>query len=207
MRPLLISALAATLIGCTCFSLEQERIGLRGRAVDEPQMDRKHLSDGDKAITVKTEHPKYRRKANNTQTKNAKSNIVPKIDASSFVQPDKKSDTVIDRNSAVTAKTETSQSSNSDNDSDPVIKKAKATITARMANRASVEFVEMKRADRKNAYGEFIDTICGHVREKNASGGDTGDRPFLYLVQDDEAYVVGSSDDIIATTAYRNICN
>jgi hypothetical protein len=207
MRPLLISALAATLIGCTCFSLQQERIGLRDGAVDEPQMDRKHLSDGDKAITVKTEHPQYHRKANNTLTKNAKSNIVPKMAASSFVQPDNKSDTVIDRKPAITAKTATLQSSHPDSNLDPVIKKAKATIAAKMENPASVEFVEMKRADRKNALGNFIDTICGYVRGKNASGGDTGDRPFLYLVQDDEAYVIGSSDDIIATTAYRNICN
>jgi hypothetical protein len=207
MRPFLISALAATLIGCTCFSLQQERIVLNDVAVDTPQMDRKHLSDGDKAITVRTEHPQYRRKANNTHTKNAKSNTVPKMDASSFVQPDNKSDTVIDRKPAVTAKTETPQPSHSDSNSDPVIKKAKATIAAKMENPASVEFVEMKRADRKNALGNFIDTICGYVRGKNASGGDTADRPFLYLVQDDEAYVIGSSDDIIATTAYRVICN
>ena len=65
----------------------------------------------------------------------------------------------------------------------------------------------MRRADRKNTLGKSIDTTCGYVRGKNASGEDTGDRPFLYLVQDDEAYVIASRGDIIATTAYRNICN
>jgi hypothetical protein len=65
----------------------------------------------------------------------------------------------------------------------------------------------MRRADRKNTLGKSIDTICGYVRGKNASGEDTGDRPFLYLVQDDEAYVIASRGDIIVTTAYRNICN
>ena len=88
------------------------------------------------------------RKAN-THTKNAKSNIVPKMDASSSVQPDDKSNTVIDAKSTIAAKTEAPQSSQVDDKSDPVIKKAKATITAMMVNPASVEFVEMKRTDRK----------------------------------------------------------
>jgi hypothetical protein len=61
---------------------------------------------------------------------------------------------------------------------------------------------------RKNVLGEPVDSICGHVKGKRASGEGTGDRPFLYLVKDDEAYVVvdgfaGSA----AATAYRNICN
>ena len=57
-----------------------------------------------------------------------------------------------------------------------------------MQNSASVELVEMKRAE-KNASGKSIDTICGYVRGKSASGLDTGDRPFLYLVQEDQAYI------------------
>jgi hypothetical protein len=96
------------------------------------------------------------------------------------------------------------QSSQLDDKSDPVIKKAKATIAAKMENPASVEFVEMKRADRKDALGNSVDTICGYVSGKTASGGVTGDTPFLYLVQEDEAYIGG----FMATTAYRyrNIC-
>jgi hypothetical protein len=38
-------------------------------------------------------------------------------------------------------------------------------IAAKMESSASVELVEMKRAD-KNALGKSIDTICGYVREK-----------------------------------------
>lgn len=65
----------------------------------------------------------------------------------------------------------------------------------------------MNRAVRKNVRGESVDTICGRVKGKKASGEDTGDRPFLYLVKDDEAYVVDGSASLAAATAYRNICN
>ncbi len=66
--------------------------------------------------------------------------------------------------------------------SDPVLNKAKISIAAKMDNPASAEFSDMKRAMRKNMIGRPVDTICGHVRGKNAAGDDVGDRPFLYLV-------------------------
>ena len=68
-----------------------------------------------------------------------------------------------------------------------------------MSDPHSVEFEDMERAARKNVLGKPIDTICGFVRDKNS-----GPRPFLYLVQKDEAYVGGY---IIATSEYRNICS
>ena len=52
-----------------------------------------------------------------------------------------------------------------------------------------------------------MDTICGHVKGKNASGGETGERPFLYLVKEDDAYVVDGKAGSAAAIAYRNICN
>jgi hypothetical protein len=70
-----------------------------------------------------------------------------------------------------------------------------------------VEFGQMKRAIRKNTLGKPVDTICGYVRGKNASGADTGDRPFLYLVKEDDAYVVDGKASSVAAIAYRNICN
>ena len=80
-----------------------------------------------------------------------------------------------------------------------MIKKAKATIAAEMRDPDSVEFEGMERAARKNALGKSIDTICGFVRDKNS-----GPKPFLYLVQKDEAYIGGYT---IATSEYRNICS
>jgi hypothetical protein len=90
---------------------------------------------------------------------------------------------------------------------DPVLQKAKASFAAKMENPASAEFGDMDRAFRKNTLGRATDTICGHVRGKTASGGDTGERPFLYLVKEDEAYVVDGKPDSAAAIAYRNICN
>ncbi len=90
--------------------------------------------------------------------------------------------------------------------SDPILTKAKMTVAAKMEDPASAEFKEMKRATRKNTFGKPVDTICGHVKGKIASGGDTGDRPFLYLVKEDEAYVVDGPDSA-AASVYRNICD
>jgi hypothetical protein len=80
-----------------------------------------------------------------------------------------------------------------------VIKKAKATIAAKMRDPNSVEFEGWERAARKNALGNSIDTICGFVRDKNS-----GPKPFLYLVPKDEVYIGGYT---IATSEYRNICS
>jgi hypothetical protein len=91
--------------------------------------------------------------------------------------------------------------------SDPVLNKAKISIAAKMENPASAEFGDMKRAIRKNMIGRPVDTICGHVRGKNASGGDVENRPFLYLVNDDDAYVVDGKKNSAAAIAYRNMCN
>ncbi len=89
---------------------------------------------------------------------------------------------------------------------DYVLQRAMVTIAAKVQD-PSAEFTELKRAIRKNTLGKAIDTVCGYVKSKNAPDGDAEDRPFLYLVQEDEAYIVDGSRDIIAETAYRTICN
>ncbi len=89
---------------------------------------------------------------------------------------------------------------------DHVLQRAMATIAAKVQD-PSAQFREVKRAVRKNTLGKAIDTVCGYVKSKNTSDGDAEDRPFLYLVQEDEAYIVDGSRDVIAETAYRTICN
>ena len=91
--------------------------------------------------------------------------------------------------------------------SDPVIIRARTTIAAKLEDPASAEFGEMRRAIRQNTFGQSVDTICGSVKGKKESGEETGDRPFLYLVKEDEAYVVDGPPASAAATAYRNICN
>ena len=80
-----------------------------------------------------------------------------------------------------------------------VIKKAKATIAAKMSDPNSVEFENIERAARNNTLGNSIEAICGIVRDKNS-----GSRRFLYLVQTNEAYIGGYA---VATSEYRNICS
>jgi hypothetical protein len=200
-------ALAATLTGCTCFAPQQA-----------PRTGSKTIAKSEKSIVVKKESLRHRTNAN-TRTKivaspitmktppqpddksnaESKNSIATKIETPQPSQSDDKSNAEANMKS-IAAKTETSQSSQFDDES--VIKKARVTIAAKMDNPASVVFLDMKRAAREDALGNSIDTICGRVRGKLA--GDTGDRPFLYVVQKDEAYIGAYT---IATTEYRKICN
>jgi len=196
VRPLLISSLAATLIGCTSLS-QQTHQSFADRGLyqahegQSPQMHSKRWALPGRTVAAKGRHRK-----NNDSTKTAKSRI-----ASSFIRLRDSSNIGITTPPLTTptilAKTETPPSSQLHDES--VIKKAKATIAAKMNYPDSVEFENMERAARKNALGNSIDTICGFVRDKNS-----GPKPFLYLVQKDEAYVGGYT---IAISEYRNICS
>lgn len=90
--------------------------------------------------------------------------------------------------------------------SDPVLKKAKTAVASKLEDPASAQFVDMKRAMRTDAVGQSVDTICGHVQGKTASGEATGERAFLYLVKDDVAFVDYGTTDSVAADAYRNVC-
>jgi hypothetical protein len=122
-------------------------------------------------------------------------------------QPSETSEPV--RNKTTTTiggKTEGPATSQPSEISDPVLKKAKLTVAAKMENPASAEFVDMKRAMRENKFGQSFEVICGHVKGKKKSGEATGERPFLYLVKEDEAFIVGSNPDSMAAIAYRAHC-
>ena len=80
-----------------------------------------------------------------------------------------------------------------------MIKKAKITVAAKMEDPASVEFVDIKRVMNKNTF----EIICGHIKGKRKSGEATGERPFLYLVKEDEAYIVDRGPDSMAAIVYR----
>ena len=246
MRPFIISALAATLIGCTGVAPKQtQQTSLMGYGVASAlQMDLKTKT----AIAAKKSAHRHGSKEV-SRTKNAKSNTVPNV--ASSVQPNDKSNTLINGQSSVAAKTETAQSDSTFNASinanstaaaktetaqssqpagtsnvsinrestaiakteipqssqlddklDSVLKKAMPRIAAKIENSVSLELVEMKRAE-KNAAGKSVDTICGYVRGKTASGAVTGERPFLYLVQENQVYVGGYN---MATSPYHNLC-
>ena len=201
MRTLLIGALAATLVGCSC--LVPPQAGM------EACMDANGFACFDKTAASQPIEPRPASFKANSETINVKSTIAAKMEKPSFAHirkrahlPAKKAKSTI-----VAAKVEPPASGQPAETSDPVIIKAKTTIAAKLEDPASAEFGEMKRAIRKNTFGQFVDTICGRVKGKKASGEDTGDRPFLYLVKEDDAYVVDGPAGSAAASAYRNICN
>ena len=226
MRPLIISALAATLTGCTWFAPQQAQQASLYSITDAPLAD-SNTGEAEKAIHAETICPPHRKKpASGTKitkvsaqkmdassrvqsedksrtSNNAQSTVATRTDTQQAARPVDKSGTSINAQSTVAARTDTQQTAQPVDKSDHVFNKAISAIAAKMQNSASVELVEMKRAE-KNASGKSIDTICGYVRGKSASGLDAGDRPFLYLVQEDQAYI-GLYD--IATSRYPSLCD
>ena len=199
MRTLLIGALAATLVGCSCLL--------------PPQASMEACTDTNgclnrMAATRPVEPPPAPPKANSTTTK-GKPAVAAKTEEPSTPNARDKSHLAAKpaKRAVIEAKLETPASSPSAETSDPVIIKAKTTIAAKLEDPASAEFSEMKRAIRKNTFGKPVDTICGRVKGKKVSGEDTEDRPFLYLVQEDDAYVVNGPAGSAAASAYRNICS
>src|SRR5262245_39120693 len=193
MRLLIIGALLATLIGC-CRAPPQASLepctskGCIHRTAANPRVELKPVSfrPGPAIASVKlttaakTAEPASAQPTEHTGLVEKSANSVTRLAPEAPV-PDRLAET-----------------------SDTVLKNAKTKIAEKMENPASVEFREMKRAERKNSVGKSIDSICGYVREKTASGEETGDKPFLYLVQEDEAYIGGYS---MATSPHHNICN
>src|SRR5262245_34289117 len=117
MRSLLIGALAVTLTGCACLAPQQARqaslMGCAGAgangfacsdgAVGAPRMDSTVKSGKVVAAKKKKESSRHRRVAD-THAKIAKSDILPKMDGQSAVQPDDKSNAVVNAESTVAAK-------------------------------------------------------------------------------------------------------
>jgi len=142
-----------------------------------------------------------------TAEENTDSPVIMKPETSPPGRPSDASRTALKKPSpAIPAKTDVAGSAQPADTADHVMTKAKTTIAAKMEDPASAEFEDMKRAMRKNTFGQPVDTICGHVKGKKTSGEDIGERPFLYLVKEDEAYVADGNPGSAATTAYRNIC-
>jgi len=86
-----------------------------------------------------------------------------------------------------------------------VMNKAKATTAAILNDPESAEFDDMKRAIRKGMSGQPVDSICGRVKEKRA-GESVSDRPFVYLVKEDKAYIDDGNSVSVAATWYRGVC-
>jgi hypothetical protein len=85
---------------------------------------------------------------------------------------------------------------------DPVTEKAKAAVAAMLEEPASAEFYDLKRANKKLPH-RTVDTICGYV--KATDGGETRAMPFLFTLDDGEAYLVNGRSHV-SEIVHRHLC-
>jgi hypothetical protein len=196
MRTLLMGVLAATLVGCS--------YPLRPLESTEACTD----SNGFGAAASRPIEPAAASFKTSSVPTRVKSTIAVKTEepSTAHVRDGPHLAAKKSKPAVIEAKVEAPASSRPAETSDPVIVKAKATITAKLEVPASAEFGVMKRAMRKNTLGKSVDTICGRVKGKKASGEDAGERPCVYIVTEDDAYVVDGPASSAAASAYRNIC-
>ena len=86
------------------------------------------------------------------------------------------------------------------NRADPITEKAKAAVAALLENPASAEFYNLHRAQRTLLHAR-MDSICGYVRANRDSRG----MPFLYTIDDGEAYLVNGRSQV-AETVHGAVC-
>jgi hypothetical protein len=178
MKALLIGAAAAVLAGCTCpapFKLEP--LGQR------PVAFQADVQEAAPATVITTHKPPS----------------APPAPSGKSGSPAAKKATY-----TVATRKESSPPAQFGEKIDPLIEKAKAAIRAMMPDPPSAEFGEIRRIV-KSLLGELVDTVCGHVTGKDASGKSTGEMAFLYIVHDDQGYLVDGNNPM-AETGYRNLC-
>ena len=201
MRTLLIGALAATLVGCSC--------PLAPQASMEGCADATGFGCLNRTTASRPIEPAPASSKTNSTTTRVKPAVAAKTDEPSTARvrdkphlAEKKATSTV-----IEAKVEAPASGRPAETSDPVIVKAKTTIAAKLKDPASAEFIEMKRAIRKNMVGQPVDTICGRVKARITSDEEAENRPFLYFVKNDAGFVVDGPAGSATETAYRNICS
>jgi hypothetical protein len=206
MRTLVVGALAATLVGCSCFVSPQSGMEActgadgRGFACFDRNAPVNRLSQAPEPDSSLDPAP-------TTREKTARAARTAKPSSAHAGGKTRRADKAEDSATTIAAAAEPAAAAAPPDPIDPVIDRAKIAVSVKLEDPASATFSDMNRAMRKNTLGQSVDTICGHVKSKKASDGDIGDRPFLYLVKADEAYVADASPTSAASTAYRNICN
>ena len=185
VRLLLISALAWALVGCSTASQQtHRRFEYAGRGLYRTQHEqstqvhsKRRVLHGRTISAKKTHAP---RRKHNQLNKIAESHVVPKMDASSFVRPNHKSNIVTITPTAPTKsevppssqlddeakKTEIPPSSQLDDES--VIKKAKATIAAKMRDPNYVEFGRWSGLPEKTRSANLSTPYAASSRTKTA---------------------------------------
>ena len=211
MRTLLVGALCATLIGCTsqvrgtaqrcasqvCFSRTAATTPIE---LKRTPFTSKHTTTAAKSkkVAAKPAAAKPRNEVGSVEEKE-KSGI--ESDSSLSAQPSLPPDHAPDKaTSGIGGKTEAPESAQPPELSDRVLARAKVTVAAKMENPSSIEFVDIRAATKRP-----LEIVCGHVKGLSKSGA-TGEAPFLYLVGEDEAYIVDRNPDSMAAIMYRAQC-
>ena len=219
MRTLFICALCAILIGCSspprrmverctsqgCFVRTAATTPIESKRTAFRPESTKTAAKSKRFATSAKPTPAKPRNEDGPVEEKAKSGIM-EPDVPPSAQPSPTPDRVLDK-ATTGGKTEIPKSGQPPEPPDPVLEKAKVTVAAKMENPASAEFVDMKRAMRKTTFGQPFEIVCGRVKGKKTSGEGTGERPFLYLVKDDEAFIVGANPDSVEAIVYRSQCN
>jgi hypothetical protein len=223
MRMLLVGVLSVTLIGCscpvgrhavldactskTCFARTAASPPIEPKPTPfKPNRTITKVESKNAAKTAKTSAAVKAAKQNSPQTSNKSDK--DKIASATPIVPDSSApppQPVESAKSTVGMNANVAVSGQASEASDPVLKKAKATVASKMEDPASVEFEDLTRAIRQSSIGP-IDTICGHVKGKKMSGAETGKRAFLYLVKEDIAFVDYGYPNSVAATAYFTTC-
>jgi hypothetical protein len=222
MRTLFVGALAASLAGCSCYvpppAVDDACIGTGGYACFdrssvnqtlEPELALLSTSKPTSKVAATTEKPASAQARQRVALviDTAKSPATTTVAPAAIKTAATKVELAAAKTEPAESKVEPPAFARPAETSDEVIAKATAAIASKLEDPKSAEFGEMKRAMRTNPLGKSVDTICGHVKARKASGEGVEDKPFLYLVKDDEAYVVDGPTSSIGATAYHNICN
>jgi hypothetical protein len=200
MKAILVGTAVLSLAGCTCAMPPQFATTSCADESGIGCLDRTAAMPPTEPTSAALQHEAIR--------KDAKAAVATKSAKPSTQSPGKSEPIANSAKVAFATDGETKRSAQPNANSDRVINKAKVTISAKMdEDPSSIELVGLKRGVRKNTLGVPLDTICGYVKEKAAVGNDADQKPFLYLVKENDAYVVNGASDVTASAAYHNICN
>jgi hypothetical protein len=178
MRTLFVGALAATLVGCSCYVSPQTGFEACTGAGGN------WFACFDRTAVSQATEPELASVDANSEEQATRSKPAAKTKKPSSVHVRDKAHFATE-NAGSTASAKQIEPARSDppsEGSDPIPAKAKITVAAKLEDPASAEFGEMKRAMRTNTLEQLADAICGHVKGKRASGDGTGDKPFLCIL-------------------------
>jgi hypothetical protein len=83
----------------------------------------------------------------------------------------------------------------------------KDAVSKTLKDPQSAVFADMTRADRLNARGEPMDTVCGTVNAKNSDCNYNVPKKFVYFVEDNQVYVSSEGQDPeLATILVNSFC-